>query len=371
MSEMTPTFDNDTLSRRQILASTGAAGLALVAGCTGDETDDDAEEEDVAGLSAAWIYFAEVGDLGWTFSHNEGYEATAERLPEVETSVVESVAPADVEQTAAQFAEDGYDVIFGASADYTDGMAAASEQYPDTAFEVASGIDTGPNYGAYYTKLYQARYLVGYAAGLVTETNNIGYVAANPVSTVYQDINGFASGLEDANEDATLYVQWTNDWFDPATEGENAQTVIDDHDVDVMAQHQDSPAALETAADNEIWATGYAASMRDQIDEDYYLMTPIFEWEEVYTQIIEEVGEGAWEAGVTFPGLGSGAAVSDPGPAVPDDVVEEVMEIRDEMLEGDGDEIVWGGTPFEDWSDEEILFDSDDFLIDNIEGDVI
>jgi len=355
-------------SRRKLLAGAGATGLAMAAGCLGDDDDDGAPGD---GVSAAWIYFAEVGDLGWTYSHNEGYEATADAMSEVETSTVEEVDPADVEQTAAQYAEDGYDVIFGASADYTDGMAAASEQYPDVAFEVASGIDTGDNYGAYYTKLYQARYLTGYAAGLVTETDNIGYVAANPVSTVYQDINGFASGLQDANEDATVYVQWTNDWFDPATEGENAQTVIDDEDVDVMAQHQDSPAALETAADNEIWASGYAASMMDQIDEEYYLMTPVFEWEEVYMQIIEEVQDGEWEAGITFPDLGSGADISDPGPAVPDDVEEEVLDIREDMLDGNGDEIVWGDTEFEDWSDEDILFGSDDFYFDNIEGEAL
>ncbi len=355
-----------SLTRRTLLAGTGATGLGLVAGCMGDENGTGGD-----GVSAAWIYFAEVGDLGWTFSHNEGYEGASEMLPDVEMSTVEDVAPADVEQTASQFAEDGYDVIFGASADYTDGMAAASEQYPDVAFEVASGIDTGENHGSYYTKLYHARYLVGYAAGMVTETDNIGYVAANPVSTVYQDINGFASGVADANDDATVYVQWTNDWFDPATESENAQTVIDSEDVDVMAQHQDSPSALETAADNEIWGSGYAASMMDQLDDqDYYLMTPVFNWEEVYAQIIEEVEAGEWEAGITFPGIETDAIdVSDPGPAVPDDVVDEVMEIRDDMIEGDADEIVWGGTPYEGRSDEEILFESDSFEMDNIDGD--
>jgi len=362
MSDMTSRSNDANLSRRDLLAGAGAAGVALTAGCLGDES---------TGEGAAWIYFAEVGDLGWTFAHNEGYEGTVDMMDDIETSVVEDVDPADVEQTAAEFAEDGYDVVFGASADYTDGMAAASEQYPDTAFEVASGIETGDNHGAYYTKLYQARYLVGYAAGLVTETDNIGYVAANPVSTVYQDINGFASGLADSNEDATVYVQWTNDWFDPATEGENAQTVIDSEDVDVMAQHQDSPSALETAADNEIWGSGYAASMQDQIDEEYYLMTPVFEWEEVYARIIEEVQDGEWEAGITFPDIGEGADISDPGPAVPDDVVDEVMSIRDDMLEGDADEIVWSDTPYEGRSDEEILFESDDFELDNIEGEVL
>lgn len=357
----------------------------MMAGCISSDDDDDDDgvangddvDPDEADVSAAWIYFAEPGDLGWTFAHNEGYEATVaafeDRDEELEHTAVEDVAAANVEETAVSFADDGFDIIFGASADFTDPMAAASEQFPDVAFEVASGIDTGDNHGSYYGKIYHARYLVGYAAGLVTETNAIGYVAANPVSTVYQDINGFSSGVQDANPDATVYLNWTNDWFDPSLEAETAQTLIDDHDVDVMAQHQDSPSALETATENGRWASGFNADMSEfASDEGEYLMSPIWNWEEVYIERIEAVMNDEWEAGMTFPGMESGVAdISDPGPAVPDDVVDEVMDIRDDILDGNGDEIVWGGTVFEDWSDEEILFGSDTLGIENIDGDEI
>lgn len=351
-------------SRRKLLGAIGGAGVAMAAGCLGDE-----DEGGSAGLSAAWILYDEPGDLGWTFSHDEGISETEAMMDDLDTEVVEDVDAADVQQTASEFADGGYDVIFGSSADFTDPMAAASEQYPDTAFEVASGIDTGENYGSYYSKNYQSRYLIGYASGMVTETDAIGYVAANPVATVYQDINGFAAGVEAANPDATVHIQWTNNWYDPPTEGENAQILIDDENVDVMAQHQDSPAALETAADNDIWASGYAAPMGEYAG-DNYLMTPVFHWEVVHEIVLNDVRSGDWEAGITFPGLADGATeLSDPGPEVPDDVVDEVMGIRDEMLDGDADDIVWGGTTFEDWSDEEILFDSASFGIDNIEGE--
>ncbi len=351
-------------SRRKLLGALGGTGVAMAAGCLSDEDDGGS-----ADFSAAWIYYDEPGDLGWTLSHDEGVSATEDLIDDIDIDVVEDVDAADVQQTASEFAEDGYDVIFGSSADFTDPMAAASEEYPETAFEVASGIDTGENYGSYYSKNYQSRYLIGYASGMVTETDAIGYVAANPVATVYQDINGFAAGVEDANPDATIYIQWTNDWYDPASEGENAQILIDDEDVDVMTQHQDSPSALETAADNDIWASGYAAPMGEYAGENY-LMTPVFNWEVVHESIIEDVRSGDWEAGVTFPDLADGATdITDPGPEVPDDVVDEVMELKDDMMDGDADEIVWGGTEFEDWIDEEILFESDTFGIDNIDGE--
>ena len=346
----------------------GGDGSSGDGGSSDDGSSGDGESMET--VSAAWIYFAEPGDLGWTASHHAGVQATDE-MEGVETTFVEDVDSSAVTQTASQFAEEGNDVIFGASASFTDPMAAASEQYPDTAFEVASGIDTGENYGSYYIKNYQVRYLIGYAAGLLTEEDAIGYVAANPVATVYQDINGFASGVQDANSDATVHLQWTNSWFDPPTEGENAQVLIDDNNVDVMAQHQDSPSALETAAEAGIWASGYAAPMGDFAGENY-LTTPVFEWEEAHRPIIEDVRDGSWEAGMTFPGIASGATVLDDwGSEVPDDVISEVDDIQSDMMEGDdaADDIVWGGTQFEDWSDEEILFDFDVLGFDNIDGE--
>jgi basic membrane protein A len=136
-----------------------------------------------------------------------------------------------------------------------------------------------------------------------------------------------------------------------------------------LAQYQDSPAAIETAAENEIWGSGYAASMRD-FGGEHYLLSPVFNMEEVYTQIVEEVINGEWEAELTYLGMDAGAVdISEPGPNVPSDVVEEVETLRDDMLETDTDEFVWDGTTFEDWTDAEIFFESDEFGIDNIEGE--
>lgn len=215
--------------------------------------------------------------------------------------------------------------------------------------------------------MYQARYLVGHAAGLVTETDSIGYVASNPVSTVLQDINGFAAGVRDVNPDATVHLRWTNEWFDPALERETAQALVDDENVDVLAQHQDSPAIVETANENDVWGSGFNTDMSEFGGENY-LTSPVWNWDVLYLDRIQAVRDGDWEAGVTFPGMADGVAdVSDFGPNVPDDVIDAVTDRREELLEGDADEIIWGGTPFEDWSDIELLFGVDTIEIDTVD----
>ena len=348
-------------SRRRFLGAVGGTAISTTVG----HFDGDGLEADV---SAAWIYDGRTDDLGWTHAHHQGLQGAVAELDELlEAEYIENADPTDVEGLASQFAADGFDVVFGTTSDFTTPMERASEGHPDVAFEVASGTYTSDNLGAYYGKIYQARYLVGQAAGLVTDTDDIGYVASNPVSTVLQDINGFAAGVRDVNPDATVHLRWTNEWFDPALERETAQALVDDENVDVLAQHQDSPAVVETASGNDVWGSGFNTDM-SAFGGENYLTSPIWNWDVLYLERIDAVRVGDWEAGVTFPGMADGVVdLSEFGPNVPDDVIDAVTERREELLEDDADEIVWRGTPFEDWSDTELLFDVETLEIENID----
>lgn len=346
--------------RRRFLGVVGGAVVSTTVGRLDHGLDAD--------VSAAWIYDGRTDDFGWTDAHHQGlHGAVAELGDALEAEYVENVDPADVEDIASQIAADGFDVVFGTTSDFTVPMDHVSAAYPDAAFEVASGTYTTANLGLYYGKIYQARYLVGYAAGLVTETDSIGYVASNPVSTVLQDINGFAAGVRDVNPDATVHLRLTNEWFDPPTERETAQALVDGENVDVLAQHQDSPAVVETANENDVWGSGFNTDMSEFGDENY-LTSPVWNWSVLYLDRIQAVRDGDWEAGVTFPGMADGVAdISDFGPNVPEVVAESVMDRRAELLAGDADATVWRGTPFENWSDTELMFDVDTVEIDNVE----
>lgn len=63
-------------------------------------------------------------------------------------------------------------------------MEEAAPDHPDVQFCHATGYqgatDTLDNTHNYFAKIFEARYLAGIAAGLKTETNKLGYVAAKP-----------------------------------------------------------------------------------------------------------------------------------------------------------------------------------------------
>ena len=378
---------NHGTSRRQLLTALGAAGITGLAGCSGgggdggdgeaatDTADGEADDgtttsssggSETDSVTAAWVYNSEVGDLGWSWAHNEGREAVAEEYDWLETEYTEAVAPADSERVFEQYAQGDADIIFGCTFEYQDPMASVAEQYPDTYFEHNTGYLTMENMGRYMGRIYQARYLAGQAAGTVTETDTLGYVAAFPIPEVIRGINAYALGAASVNDSATLKIRWTNSWFDPPTEGEAANALLDE-DVDVMAQHQDSPAALRAASDAGIWATGYDAPMGDIAGENY-LTSPIWHWEEFYGPTIESVRDGTWESDAYWEGLESGiCSLDDWGPDVPQEAKDTVSESRSAILDGELD--IWAGSAFEGESDE-FLFQEMSSYVDAVEGEV-
>ncbi len=353
----------DHISRRDALKGIGATSLFALAGCSSDDDGGGSGEDTV---NAAWVYNSEVGDLGWSWAHNEGRKAVANEFDWLETDFTEAVAPGDSERIFRQYANSGMDIIFGCTFEYQDPMATVAEENPDVYFEHNTGYQTLDNMGRYMGRIYEARYLAGQAAGMVTETDTLGYVAAFPIPEVVRGINAFTLGATSVNDSVSTKVRWTNSWFDPPTESEAASALLDEN-VDVMAQHQDSPAALSAAADGGIWATGYDAPMQEQAG-DNYLTSPIWHWEEFYGPTVESVNEGNWEPDAYWEGLDSGVcSIDDWGPEVPQDVQDEVGSTEETIVNGDLD--VWAGSKFEGESDE-FLFQEMGSYVEAVEGTV-
>ncbi|PSQ61431.1 MAG: BMP family ABC transporter substrate-binding protein [Halobacteriales archaeon SW_9_67_25] len=382
------------ISRRDAIRAIGATGLIGLAGCGGDggdgsdggsdgsdgggdggssdgsDGDDggstDGEDGGMDTVRAAWVYNSEVGDLGWSWAHNEGRKATAEEFDWIETDYTEAVAPEDSERIFRQYASDDYDIVFGCTFGYQDPMVSVAEDNPDVFFEHNTGYATRENMGRYMGRIYQARYMAGVAAGMITEANSLGYVAAFPIAEVVRGINAFTLGAASVNEDVTTKVRWTNTWFDPPSEQEAANSLIDEG-VDVMAQHQDSPAAVRAANEAGIWSTGYDAPM-GEFGGDKYITSPIWNWEEFYIPTVEDVREGTWESDAYWEGLNAGIVdLSEWGPNVPEDVTSEVSDVRSQIESGDLD--VWAGSAFEGESDE-FLFQDMASYVEQVEGEV-
>ncbi|MEF8851719.1 MAG: BMP family ABC transporter substrate-binding protein [Haloarculaceae archaeon] len=391
---MTDEGSRRRVSRRttiKALGGLGTAGLAGLAGCSGsgdggggsdgvDGGDGDSgggstptegmdgtpTSSGMDSVSAAWVLITEPGDMGWSWAHDQGRKAVDEQYDWLETSVVSAVAPPDAERTVRELTNAGNDIVFTTSFEYQDPTFNVAENNPETVYEHCSGFRTRENMGRYFGRMAQARYLAGVAAGMATEADSLGYVAAFPISEVVRGINAFTLGARSVNSAVTTKVRWTNSWFDPQTEREAANALVDEG-VDVMAQHQDSSAAVQAAAEADIWATGYDAPMGEFAGENY-LTSPIWHWEVFYEPTVRAVREGTWESDFYYEGLDAGIVdIDDWGPEVPDDVKSEVEGVRGEIESGSLD--IWADSTFADASTED-LFQNTGSYVEGVEGSV-
>lgn len=305
--------------------------LSLVAAaCSDDDGGGDAEE-----LKVAFVHVGPTSDKGWSWAHDQGAQYLEANMDNVSITTLESIPEgADSLRVFEDLVADGHTLIFGTSFGYMDPMLEAAAAHPEVTFLHATGFKTAENMGNYFGAAEEGRYLAGMAAGAVTETNLIGYVAAFPIPEVLRGINAFTLGAQEVNPDVTVQVVWTSTWFDPPVEGNAAQSLLD-AGADVISMHQDSTApGLAAEAAGAKWA-GYNTDM-EEFAPDAWLTAPVWNWGPYYLATAEAVRAGTWESEAYYGNMADGMVDIAPyGSSVPDAVRALIDERKAQIIAGE------------------------------------
>lgn len=123
-------------------------------------------------LKVGFVYIGPIGDHGWTYQHEQGRKALAEKFgPQITTNYVENVAEgADAERVIRNMAKDKYDLIFTTSFGYMNPTVKVARQFPQVTFEHATGYKQDKNLGTYLARTYEGRYVGGFLAAKMTKT---------------------------------------------------------------------------------------------------------------------------------------------------------------------------------------------------------
>ncbi|CEO89373.1 BMP family ABC transporter substrate-binding protein [Syntrophaceticus schinkii] len=348
--------------------------MVLTFGLMGCGSDSDTDDSDK--LKVGFVFVGPAGDHGWSYTHDQGRKYLEEELPYVKTTTLESVSDNDAEKAITQLVEQGNKIIFTTSFGFMDPTISVAEKYPDVTFMHCSGYKTAGNAGNYFGRIYQPRYLSGLAAGKMTKTNVIGYVAAFPIPEVVRGINAFTLGVREVNPDAVVKVVWTQTWLDPPKEKDAAKSLLEQN-ADVIAQHQDSPGPLQAAEEKGVYSIGYNCDM-SKFAPKGYLTSPVWNWGPYYVDVVKSVKEGTWKSEAYWGSMADQvvdlAAMSS---LVPDDVKKLVEDKKGKITSGEWD--VFTG-PIKDqkgnikvpegkkMSDEEML--GFDWFVEGVEGTI-
>lgn len=296
-------------TRRDALTLVGRAGAAALAATALPSVAARAAGP-AARLTAGFVYIGPRKDWGWNESFARAAGALrgvpgarvihAGYLPE-STNYADGVDDAETRAYTAALEgliADGAGIVVSTSFDHDPFLLAAAKKHPDVLFRQATALgkpDFPANVGSQNALINQGHYVNGVAAGLCTETNQIGFAAGMPFSPVLLNINSFMLGVRQTNPDATVRVIFTGGWEDAVHDSAAVNELVD-AGCDVIGSHLDAPrVAIETAEHRGVKVCGHAFD-QNPLAPRGYITGADYHWTGMFQGFLE-----AREAGRPLP----------------------------------------------------------------------
>lgn len=296
------------------------------------EEPSDGEAEDFSDVQVAFLLNDVINDGAWNSRFAQAAADMEEAFPGLEITIVENVASGqEATNTFEDLALQGYDLLIGTNF-FQEEVLAISDSYPDTVFLTWAGYTTTPNVGHYDGATEDGRYLDGLIAGSVTE-GKIGYVAGFPIEEVNRALNAFMIGVREINPDATVEVIYVNSWYDPATEAQAAEALVN-AGADILGHEVGSPAVATTAEERGVRLVGYTSDRRE-LAPNAWLTSFTFDWSAYFISQLQAVIDGTWKPALTYGGLAQDMIGNSPyGEGIDPDVIDLVEERRQAIRDG-------------------------------------
>jgi simple sugar transport system substrate-binding protein len=245
-------------------------------------------------LKAGFIYVGPIGDIGWTHAHDYARLKLLDKFDWLDTSYAELVPEGEVSTYIDNFIAAGADVVFTTSYGFMPGTLFSSNQHTDKLFFHCSGEQRNKNMGTYFAEFYQLYYLNGIMAGALTQTDNIGYVAAYLIPEVVRHLNAFILGARSINPNVNLSVRVINAWFNPTEARNAAEAMVDTDNVDILAFTEDSSEIVKYAEETtDVYAFAHYSPML-QFGPNSTISGQLVHWDVLYEDILSKVYAGAY-----------------------------------------------------------------------------
>lgn len=302
--------------------------IGLVTGCgkpaaeADEPTTDDKKTETTEGvakedLKVGFVHVSDASDMGYTYNHDLGTKEMQKELGLSDDQIINKFnVPEDAgcDTALRELVDAGCNIIFATSFGFEDYVKEVAAEYPDVQFCHATGYqakDSGlSNMHNYFASIYQARYLAGVAAGMKTESNKLGYVAAFPFAEVISGYTAFYLGAKSVNPDVTMDIMYTNSWNDPTVESQVAKALIE-RGCDVISQHSDSTAPATTAEEYGAFQVGYNNDMIEAAPKASLISARI-DWGIYVTETVKNFLDGKEIPADWCAGLAEGAVYLSP-----------------------------------------------------------
>lgn len=340
-----------TMKSAALITFAVAASLALAA-CGGTGTDNPTDTAAEGGTDRSFVYLTNdpIGVNKFLESGKLGIELAAETYNGTSKTFEGSNEEANRANLEAAVAE-APDVIVMITFDFEDLGKEFAEANPDQEFLLIDSCpaDAPANLHCAVFREQEAAYLLGVEAGLLTETDIVGSVAAIDIPFIHRYTDSFALGAASVNpavQDKQLFIGGANPFGDPARGKEQALAMAATGADHVFAVASGSNGGVFEAASEQDF-TAYGVDINQCPDAPGFVGDGTLKAVEVL--VVTEIGKildgtaegissyGLAEGGMDIVSLTEGAADSQCTVMEHPDVVERLAEVKQQIIAGEID----------------------------------
>ncbi len=269
-------------------------------------------------------------DAGYNQTFYDAVLEVQQNIPDIEVIVAEYVSDAEAVSTMEMMIQRGAKLILPCAFAFQYPALEVANRHPDVYFMHPGGWEVTANFGNFYATTQLDFYLMGVAAGMMTKTNKIGFVAGMPLGYTLGNINGFHLGARVVNPQVETYMLYTFSWGDTTKEAAAAQALLD-QGCDVITMHLDSPiAVIQTVEAAGAYTIGFMSPEARKYAPNGWITGLSLEWGGFLTQCAKDIIKGTFQPGFVRQGLAEGMIEIAPfGEAVPDRVREFVLAVAE------------------------------------------
>lgn len=278
-----------------------------------------------------------VEDQSFNQSAWEGLKRAEKELG-VTVNYLPSSTDADYGPNIETFVDEEYDLIVCVGYMLAEATSTAAKQYPDQQFAIVDDISCVEyeNVACMSFRQEQASYLVGYVAGMMTETDTVGLVLGMASDNMHLFGYGYCAGVMDANPNAKVLQANANSFGDPAL-GSTLATTFITNNADVIFH---AAAATGTGIISECDAKGIMAIGVDS-DQNYLapktvITSAMKRVDNAVYHTVESLVNGTLENGIAVYDLSNeGVDIAPTTTLLTEEVITAVEEVKEKIVSGE------------------------------------
>ena len=232
-------------------------------------------------LDIAFLYDAPPEYSTWVQAHDEGRQYLEAQLGAEVSTRSYVCKERDYEAVLDEAIRDGAELVFATDAAMVGACRKAAALHKNVRFLTCAVFQPYTGVRMYNGRTYECKFITGAIAGIMAESDVLGYVANNPVFGTPAGVNAFALGARMTNPRARVRLDWA------CLPGDPVRRLLDSG-ASVISNR-------EIVSSGTVWKDFELGTFKFAKDGSLVpLATPFWDWGKLYEKIVRSIFSGAW-----------------------------------------------------------------------------